>query len=111
MRSYLAEHTVRGNQKSSWQEKTTASLRQPANTKTGSNSTDDVGMKVGLVFIVKERKLLKDLNKGKGTVHSREQTPGYKQNYKCFDSSPVPISRAEMGGRAQANKQFCKTRT
>lgn len=69
-------------------------------------------MKVGFAFYYKRKNNSSgNLNKGKKYFTLRTDTR--IQNYKCFDSSPAPISPKSRDGKetAEANKQFCKTKT
>lgn len=67
-----------------------------ANTETAKSSRENVGIKVEFGFYHKRKKKTKLLEKLERNISLRTDTR--IQNYKCFDSIPVPISSKSRCG-------------
>ena len=66
---------------------------------------------MGFVFIIKEKQFLWKLNKGREYFTLREQTPRYKITTVWTPDLSHLLQSRDGEETAEANKQFCKTKT
>ena len=82
--------------------------------KTARNSKENVRTKVGFVFIIKEKKNSNSsgiLTKEGNNFTLREQTPRYKITTVWTPDLSHLLQSRDGEETAEANKQFCKTKT